>query len=78
MNLWNDLLKRSCAHQFTWPRIDDDGRHYQICVLCGTAYEYDWETLSRTNRPLALRISHSSPAKALSELAPKVPKQQAP
>lgn len=65
MSLWKELLKRSCAHRFAWPRIDDDGRHYQICLLCGSAYEYDWTTMSRTNRLLAVSVSHVSRAKAL-------------
>jgi hypothetical protein len=40
MNVLNRLFGRGCSHRFTWPRIDADGRHYQICPLCGTAYEY--------------------------------------
>ena len=36
------LLRQGCTHRFSWPRIDDNGRHYQICLACGTAYEYDW------------------------------------
>jgi len=31
-------------------RIDADGCHYQICLLCGTAYEYDWTMMRRTRR----------------------------
>ncbi len=76
MSLWNELLKRACAHRFSWPRIDDNDRHYQICLLCGTAYEYDWETMSRTNRLLAVSVSRVSRAKALSERATILPKSQ--
>jgi hypothetical protein len=47
------LLRQGCTHRFAWPRIDDCGRHYQICLACGAAYEYDWEMMRRTNRLLA-------------------------
>ena len=50
MNLWKRICGRGCAHRFTWPRIDADGYHYQICLLCGTAYEYDWTMMRRTRR----------------------------
>ena len=60
MTLWEQLLRRACPHRFGWPRVDNDGRHYQICLLCGTAYEYDWTTMCRTNRPLAVNVSHVS------------------
>lgn len=47
------LLRQACTHRFAWPRIDENGRHYQICLACGTAYEYDWRLMRRTNRLLA-------------------------
>lgn len=47
------LLRQACTHRFSWPRIDENGRHYQICLACGTAYEYDWRLMRRTNRLLA-------------------------
>jgi len=50
MNFWKRLCGRGCAHRFSWPRIDDNGCHYQICLLCGTAYEYDWTMMRRTSR----------------------------
>jgi hypothetical protein len=28
------------------------GRHYQVCLACGTAFEYDWEMMRRTSRVL--------------------------
>ncbi len=46
------LLRQGCTHRFSWPRIDEKGRHYQICLACGTAYEYDWITMRRSGRPL--------------------------
>jgi hypothetical protein len=50
MNFWKRLCGRGCAHQFSWPRIDAEGRHYQICLRCGAAYEYDWTMMRRTQR----------------------------
>ncbi|MGB8987266.1 MAG: hypothetical protein WCC37_11735 [Candidatus Sulfotelmatobacter sp.] len=54
MNFLKWILGRGCSHKFSWPRIDADGRHYQICPLCGTAYEYDWRMMRRTDRLLTL------------------------
>jgi hypothetical protein len=59
MNLLKLLLGRGCSHRFTWPRVDDCGRHYQICLLCGTAYEYDWRMMRRTDRLLAADVHHA-------------------
>ena len=53
MNFFKKLLGRGCSHRFSWPRIDAEGRHYQICLLCGTAYEYDWRLMCQTGRLLA-------------------------
>jgi hypothetical protein len=52
LNFFKQLIGRGCAHRFSWPRIDDNGRHYQICLACGTAYEYDWKGMRRTDRLL--------------------------
>jgi hypothetical protein len=50
MNFWKRLWGSGCAHRFSWPRVDANGCHYQICPLCGIAYEYDWATMRRTRR----------------------------
>ena len=50
VNFLKLLLRQGCTHRFSWPRIDDNGRHYQICLACGTAYEYDWRMMRRTGR----------------------------
>jgi len=42
------MLVKGCSHRFYWPRVDKDGHHYQICAECGTAYEYDWKMMRRT------------------------------
>ena len=36
-----------CRHQFSWPRTDESGANYQVCVHCGAKYSYDWETMRR-------------------------------
>ena len=56
VNFLKLLLRQGCTHRFSWPRIDDNGRHYQICLTCGTAYEYDWRTMRRTGRLLVAAI----------------------
>jgi hypothetical protein len=50
MKLLQRLLQQTCSHRFTWPRIDALGRHYQICLRCGSAYEYDWDGMRQTRR----------------------------
>jgi hypothetical protein len=44
------LFGKGCSHRFSWPRIDANGHYYQICPDCGTAYEYDWTLMRRTER----------------------------
>jgi hypothetical protein len=66
MNFLRHLLQQGCTHRFSWPRIDDQGRHYQICLACGTTYEYDWEMMRRTGRLLAATVQHELHADALS------------
>jgi hypothetical protein len=54
MRFLQRLLQQACSHRFTWPRSDEFGRHYQICLDCGTAYEYDWNGMRQTGRPYPL------------------------
>jgi len=56
LNFFKQLLAHGCSHRFSWPRIDDNGRHYQICLACGTAYEYDWRKMRQTGRLLAAAV----------------------
>ncbi|MBV9625741.1 MAG: hypothetical protein JOZ14_17370 [Acidobacteria bacterium] len=44
------LLQRLCRHQFSWPHSSVHGQDYQVCLICGVAYEYDWMTMRRTRR----------------------------
>jgi ribosomal protein L40E len=37
----------SCRHQFSWPRRDETGANYQVCVHCGARYSYDWTKMRR-------------------------------
>lgn len=40
-------LLSTCRHQFSWPRRDEAGENYQVCVHCGAKYSYDWTTMRR-------------------------------
>ncbi|HXY02713.1 MAG TPA: hypothetical protein VEI49_04005 [Terriglobales bacterium] len=53
------FMQMLCRHSFSWPHSSIDGRDYQVCVICGSAYEYDWRTMRRTRRlasPLNERV----------------------
>jgi hypothetical protein len=41
---------RGCSHQFSWPRRASSGDYYQVCVLCGDQYSYDWDVMQRLAR----------------------------
>ena len=59
MKLLRRLFVRHCRHQFTWPRVDAHGHHYQICSRCGAAYEYDWQLMRRTDHLLTSQAQHA-------------------
>lgn len=61
------LFGQGCRHRLSWPRVTDNGRHYQICLACGTVYEYDWKAMRRTGRVLAALTG--KPSEAPSRLA---------
>jgi len=44
------LLESFCQHRFSWPHTGVRGQDYQVCLICGAAYEYDWTTMRRTRR----------------------------
>lgn len=44
------LLESLCPHRFSWPHSGVHGQDYQVCLLCGAAYKYDWTTMQRTGR----------------------------
>jgi len=46
-----DVLKLGrCSHEFSWPRRSASGEYYQVCLLCASAYRYDWKTMRRGER----------------------------
>jgi hypothetical protein len=47
--LLNLLLAKLCPHRFSWPH-SVHGQDYQVCLICGTTYEYDVRTMRRVRR----------------------------
>ena len=47
---WTVLMLGLCSHEFCWPRRAADGHYYQVCLLCGAKYEYDWKSMQRMER----------------------------
>jgi hypothetical protein len=48
--LMDVLMLGRCSHEFSWPRRAANGEFYQVCMLCATAYQYDWKTMRRGSR----------------------------
>jgi len=48
-----------CPHEFSFPVKAADGSYYQVCILCGTEYGYDWKRMKRT-KPLPRRVQQTS------------------
>ncbi len=48
--LLNLIPFSGCAHEFSWPRRWPDGEYYQVCLLCGAEYRYDWKSMRRVER----------------------------
>jgi hypothetical protein len=44
------ILEILCRHEFSWPHSGIYGQDYQVCMRCGTVYEYDWVKMRRTRR----------------------------
>lgn len=44
------ILQSFCRHRFSWPHTGIHGQYYQVCLICGSAYEYDWAAMRRTRR----------------------------
>ena len=44
------LMESLCPHRFSWPHSGAHGQDYQVCLLCGTVYEYDVVNMCRTGR----------------------------
>jgi hypothetical protein len=60
--LLDAITSRLCSHQFAWPRRRPDGRYYQVCVLCGAEYMYDWNSMTRTGRIQPAAAGQAPPA----------------
>jgi hypothetical protein len=54
MPLLERLMQIFCRHQFSWPHTGAHGQDYQVCLVCGAAYDYDWATMRRTGRRVIL------------------------
>jgi len=59
MTFLRRLFGGGCLHRFSWPRITTNGHHYQICSVCGVAYEYDWKMMRRTKHLLVPEARHA-------------------
>src|SRR5256885_4907849 len=44
------LFSGMCRHEFAWPRKSPEGDYYQVCLLCGDEYQYDWPTMQRLGK----------------------------
>ena len=49
-SLLKRLLESCCLHRFSWPHTGVNGQDYQVCLICGAVYKYDWATMRRTGR----------------------------
>src|SRR5437870_6184048 len=66
---------RPCSHEFLWPRRAADGHYYQVCLLCGAKYKYDWKSMQRMERvdtELGNSVSESSSLSADLKAAPRL------
>jgi len=54
------LLESFCQHRFSWPHTGVHGQDYQVCLICGAAYEYDWTTMRRTRRLATANTGYES------------------
>jgi hypothetical protein len=48
--LFKQVLRWLCPHRFSWPHSGTHGQDYQVCLFCGTAFEFDVNTMRRTGR----------------------------
>jgi hypothetical protein len=48
--LMDVLMLGRCSHEFSWPRRAANGEYYQVCLLCATAYQYDWKSMRRGSK----------------------------
>jgi hypothetical protein len=53
------LFARLCPHRFSWPHSGLYGQDYQVCLICGTVFGYDWTNMRRTGRLALSPDSHA-------------------
>ena len=61
-NFLKRLFVSLCPHRFSWPHSGLHGQDYQVCLICGTAFAYDWNNMCRRGR---LAVSPDSRAEFL-------------
>jgi hypothetical protein len=61
-SFWRRLLEKLCPHRFSWPHTGGHGQDYQVCLICGSVYEYDCINMRRTGRLLAMAGEHEAAA----------------
>jgi PilZ domain len=45
-----DRILFTCKHEFSWPRRNEQGDYYQVCLHCGVQYRYDWARMRRLDK----------------------------
>ncbi len=63
---------RPCSHEFLWPRRAADGHYYQVCLLCGAKYKYDWKSMQRMERTDSDVGTNSASGSSNLEAAPRL------
>jgi hypothetical protein len=54
-------MRGYCLHEFSWPRRAANSRYYQVCILCNSRYEYDWQSMRRIEPETASSLVTSYP-----------------
>ncbi len=62
MQFLKRFLQKCCRHRFSWPHTGSYGQDYQVCLICGVAYEFDCATMTRTGRVVDPEALHASTA----------------
>jgi len=62
--LFNRIIEKLCPHRFSWPHSGAHGQDYQVCLICGSAYEYDLVAMRNTGRLIDPEELHGSRAPA--------------
>ena len=44
------IFSVKCPHEFSWPRKTVSGEYYQVCLVCGEEYQYDWPSMRRLGK----------------------------